>query len=67
METADTGLPIHPDQNVLIPRASQQLEFFAEVPKMNGKTHPVDDKMLNYTPGAAGRRLRAGVAVERGL
>ncbi|PHI31554.1 5-carboxymethyl-2-hydroxymuconate semialdehyde dehydrogenase [Budvicia aquatica] len=50
METADTGLPIHQTQNVLIPRASHNFEFFAEVcQQMNGKTYPVDDKMLNYT------------------
>ncbi len=65
METADTGLPIHQTKNVLIPRASHNFEFFAEVcQQMNGKTYPVDDKMLNYTR-AAGWRLRAGVAVER--
>ena len=34
--------------------------------QMNGKTYPVDDKMLNYT-GAAGGRLRAGVAMERAV
>lgn len=68
METADTGLPIHQTKNVLIPRASHNFEFFAEVcQQMNGKTYPVDDKMLNYTPGAAGGRLRAGVAVERAV
>lgn len=51
METADTGLPIHQTKNVLIPRASHNFEFFAEVcQQMNGKTYPVDDKMLNYTP-----------------
>jgi len=50
METADTGLPIHQTKNVLIPRASHNFEFFAEVcQQMNGKTYPVDDKMLNYT------------------
>ena len=48
META--GLPIHQTKNVLIPRASHNFEFFAEVcQQMNGKTYPVDDKMLNYT------------------
>ncbi|SUG69613.1 5-carboxymethyl-2-hydroxymuconate semialdehyde dehydrogenase [Salmonella enterica subsp. enterica] len=37
-------------KNVLIPRASHNFEFFAEVcQQMNGKTYPVDDKMLNYT------------------
>lgn len=67
METADTGLPIHQTKNVLIPRASHNFEFFAEVcQQMNGKTYPVDDKMLNYT-GAAGGCLRAGVAVERAV
>lgn len=50
LETADTGLPIHQTKNVLIPRASHNFEFFAEVcQQMNGKTYPVDDKMLNYT------------------
>ncbi len=35
---------------MLIPRASHNFEFFAEVcQQMNGKTYPVDDKMLNYT------------------
>jgi 5-carboxymethyl-2-hydroxymuconic-semialdehyde dehydrogenase len=50
METADTGLPIHQTRNVLIPRASHNFEFFAEIcQQMNGRTYPVDDKMLNYT------------------
>lgn len=50
METQDTGLPIHQTQNVLIPRASHNFEFFAEIcQQMNGRTYPVDDKMLNYT------------------
>lgn len=50
LETADTGLPIHQTKNVLIPRASHNFAFFAEVcQQMNGKTYPVDDKMLNYT------------------
>ncbi|MEQ4531462.1 MAG: 5-carboxymethyl-2-hydroxymuconate semialdehyde dehydrogenase [Mixta sp.] len=50
METADTGLPIHQTKNVLIPRASHNFEFFAEVcQQMNGRTYPVDDRMLNYT------------------
>ncbi|MCD1125170.1 5-carboxymethyl-2-hydroxymuconate semialdehyde dehydrogenase [Jinshanibacter sp. LJY008] len=50
METADTGLPLHQTQNVLIPRASHNFEFFAEVcQRMDGRTYPVDDKMLNYT------------------
>ncbi|MDA4694105.1 aldehyde dehydrogenase family protein, partial [Enterobacter hormaechei] len=36
--------------NVLIPRASHNFEFFAEIcQQMNGRTYPVDDKMLNYT------------------
>lgn len=68
METADTGLPIHQTKNVLIPRASHNFEFFAEVcQQMNGKTYPVDDKMLNYTLVAAGRRLCTGVTVERAV
>ncbi len=50
METADTGLPIHQTKTCLS-RASHNFEFFAEVcQQMNGKTYPVDDKMLNYTP-----------------
>ncbi|CDG16727.1 5-carboxymethyl-2-hydroxymuconate semialdehyde dehydrogenase [Xenorhabdus doucetiae] len=50
LETQDTGLPIHQTQNVLIPRASQNFNFFAEIcQQMNGRTYPVDDKMLNYT------------------
>lgn len=50
METADTGLPIHQTKNVLIPRASHNFEFFAQIcQQMNGRTYPVDDKMLNYT------------------
>ncbi len=68
METADTGLPIHQTKNVLIPRASHNFEFFAEVcQQMNGKTYPVDDKMLNYTLVQPDWRLRAGVAVERAV
>ena len=50
METKDTGLPIHQTKNVLIPRASHNFEFFAEIcQQMNGRTYPVDDKMMNYT------------------
>jgi hypothetical protein len=45
-------------KNVLIPRASHNFEFFAEVcQQMNGKTYPVDDKIsaLRYClrPGTA--------------
>lgn len=50
LETSDTGLPIHQTRHVLIPRAAHNFEFFAEVcQQMNGKSYPVDDKMLNYT------------------
>ncbi|WP_017936890.1 5-carboxymethyl-2-hydroxymuconate semialdehyde dehydrogenase [Zestomonas thermotolerans] len=50
LETLDTGLPIHQTRNVLIPRASHNFEFFAEVcTRMDGHTYPVDDQMLNYT------------------
>lgn len=50
LETLDTGLPIHQTKNVLIPRASHNFDFFAEVcTRMNGHSYPVDDKMLNYT------------------
>ncbi|EGP04741.1 5-carboxymethyl-2-hydroxymuconate semialdehyde dehydrogenase, partial [Pasteurella multocida subsp. gallicida str. Anand1_poultry] len=41
----DTGLPIHQPKNVLIPRASHNFDFFAEVcTRMNGHSYPVDDK-----------------------
>lgn len=50
LETKDTGLPIHQTKNVLIPRASHNFNFFAEVcTRMNGHSYPVDDQMLNYT------------------
>ncbi|WP_137009402.1 5-carboxymethyl-2-hydroxymuconate semialdehyde dehydrogenase [Aquitalea aquatilis] len=50
LETLDTGLPIHQTKNVLIPRASHNFDFFAEVcTRMNGHSYPVDDSMLNYT------------------
>ena len=50
LETLDTGLPIHQTKNVLIPRASHNFDFFAEVAtRVNGHTYPVDDQMLNYT------------------
>ena len=50
LETLDTGLPIHQTRNVLIPRASHNFDFFAEVcTRMDGHTYPVDDQMLNYT------------------
>lgn len=50
LETLDTGLPIHQTKNVLIPRASHNFDFFAEVcTRVNGHTYPVDDRMLNYT------------------
>lgn len=50
LETLDTGLPIHQTRNVLIPRASHNFEFFAEVcTRMDGHSYPVDDQMLNYT------------------
>jgi len=50
LETQDTGLPIHQTKNVLIPRASHNFEFFAEVcTRMDGHSYPVDDQMLNYT------------------
>jgi hypothetical protein len=40
---------------VLIPRASHNFEFFAEVcQQMNGKTYPVDDKMLNSIAAISG-------------
>jgi 5-carboxymethyl-2-hydroxymuconic-semialdehyde dehydrogenase len=50
LETLDTGLPIHQTRNVLIPRASHNFDFFAEVcTRMDGHSYPVDDQMLNYT------------------
>lgn len=50
LETKDTGLPIHQTKNVLIPRASHNFNFFAEVcTRMDGHTYPVDGQMLNYT------------------
>ncbi|WP_175722132.1 5-carboxymethyl-2-hydroxymuconate semialdehyde dehydrogenase [Burkholderia ambifaria] len=50
LETRDTGLPIAQTSKQLIPRASENFNFFAEVcVQMNGRTYPVDDQMLNYT------------------
>ncbi|GAA5235765.1 5-carboxymethyl-2-hydroxymuconate semialdehyde dehydrogenase [Verticiella sediminum] len=50
LETRDTGLPIAQTSKQLIPRASENFHFFAEVcTRMNGHTYPVDDQMLNYT------------------
>ncbi|HLX02050.1 MAG TPA: 5-carboxymethyl-2-hydroxymuconate semialdehyde dehydrogenase [Trinickia sp.] len=50
LETQDTGLPISQTKKQLIPRASENFNFFAEVcVQMNGRTYPVDDQMLNYT------------------
>ena len=67
LETQDTGLPIAQTSKQLIPRASENFNFFAEVcVQMNGRTYPVDDQMLNYTlyqPVG----VCAGVAVERAV
>jgi len=50
LETQDTGLPIAQTSKQLIPRASENFNFFAEVcVQMNGRTYPVDDQLLNYT------------------
>ncbi|KVT55460.1 2-hydroxymuconic semialdehyde dehydrogenase [Burkholderia ubonensis] len=50
LETQDTGLPIAQTSKQLIPRASENFHFFAQVcVQMNGRTYPVDDQMLNYT------------------
>ncbi|KWN81909.1 2-hydroxymuconic semialdehyde dehydrogenase [Burkholderia ubonensis] len=50
LETQDTGLPIAQTSKQLIPRASENFNFFAQVcVQMNGRTYPVDDQMLNYT------------------
>jgi len=50
LETMDTGLPIAQTSKQLVPRASENFHFFAEVcTQINGRTYPVDDQMLNYT------------------
>ncbi|CAJ0697465.1 NAD/NADP-dependent betaine aldehyde dehydrogenase [Ralstonia edaphis] len=50
LETMDTGLPIAQTSKQLVPRASENFHFFAEVcTQVNGRTYPVDDQMLNYT------------------
>lgn len=50
LETEDTGLPIHQTSHQLIPRAAENFYFFSEVAtRMNGRSYPVDDQMLNYT------------------
>jgi len=50
LETEDTGLPIHQTGNQLIPRAADNFHFFSEVAtRMDGRSYPVDDQMLNYT------------------
>lgn len=50
LETLDTGLPIQQTRHVLIPRASHNFNFFAEVcTRVNGHSYPVDEQMLNYT------------------
>ncbi|MET4692663.1 5-carboxymethyl-2-hydroxymuconate semialdehyde dehydrogenase [Endozoicomonas lisbonensis] len=50
LETKDTGLPLYQTRNALIPRASNNFYFFAEMSKqMNGHTYPMDDQLLNYT------------------
>lgn len=50
LETLDTGLPIQQTREVLIPRASDNFNFFAEVcTRINGESYPVDELMLNYT------------------
>jgi 5-carboxymethyl-2-hydroxymuconic-semialdehyde dehydrogenase len=50
LETDDTGLPIDQTSHGLIPRASHNFEFFAEVAtRMDGRSYPVDETMLNYT------------------
>ena len=50
LETMDTGLPIAQTSKQLIPRASENFHFFAEVcTQVNGRTYSVDDQMLNYT------------------
>ena len=50
LETEDTGLPIHQTGHQLIPRAADNFHFFSEVAtRMDGRSYPVDDQMLNYT------------------
>jgi len=50
LETDDTGLPLHQTRHTLIPRATDNFHFFAEVAaRMDGKAYPVDRSMLNYT------------------
>jgi 5-carboxymethyl-2-hydroxymuconic-semialdehyde dehydrogenase len=50
LETDDTGLPIAQTSQQLIPRASENFHFFAEVAtRMDGHCYPVDRTMLNYT------------------
>ena len=50
LETKDTGLPLYQTRNALIPRASNNFYFFADMSKqMNGHTYPMDDQLLNYT------------------
>jgi len=50
LETDDTGLPWQQTRYALIPRASDNFHFFAEVAtRVNGKTYPVDQSLLNYT------------------
>src|SRR5260370_33350117 len=50
LETQDTGLPIAQTKKQLVPRTSENFNFFAEVAgQMNGRTNPVDNQMLNNT------------------
>ena len=50
LETKDTGLPLYQTRKALIPRASNNFYFFADMSKqMNGHTYPMDDQLLNYT------------------
>ena len=43
LETQDTGLPIFQTRKALVPRASNNFYFFAEMSKqMNGHTYPMD-------------------------
>jgi 5-carboxymethyl-2-hydroxymuconic-semialdehyde dehydrogenase len=49
METQDCGQTIHTTGNVLIPRASHNFDFFAEIcTHVDGECYPTDDH-LNYT------------------
>ncbi len=50
METADTGQVTHQTKKVLVPRASDNFNYFAElIQHMHGETYDSDTGHLNYT------------------